>query len=195
MKKLLAVVLAVGLCAAGCGTNDHDQEPPVEITGLHWVSGPSGLTYPTTDQGPFEKAPVPHGFDDSETGAVIAAVTGQVFMAGADDRTWPVVSQYLLEPGPGRDQWAQARSLISVNGTVAHQPEFLGYRVEHDNNTTVVVLATRYPTGEVTAYPIQVSHASGQWKVVVPSQGTEPDLTEINDDQLAQFISFHPDQG
>ena len=194
-RRCITTVLAVSALTAitACGHNDDSteghghQDLTKTSPNITWEPGPAGLDTPTSAAGPHETNPVPHDFDDTPHGAVLAAITGQVWMAGADDQTWPEVSRELLEPGKGRDQWAQARTLMSVNGKVKESAEFTGFVIDdYTDDAATVVLASHWPDGKDRAYPVQVSHASGDWKVVLPEQGQEPDLTDL--DNTDDFI-------
>ena len=57
---------------------------------------------------------------------------------------------------------------------------------DYTDDAATVVLASHWPDGKDRAYPVQVSHASGDWKVVLPEQGQEPDLTDL--DNTDDFI-------
>lgn len=199
------LALAVGSGLASCSSDDSanssGQTQQVDLSAApadtSWVAGPAGLEYPVSgDAGPSETSgPVPRGFAASPQGAVVAAVITQVFMSGADDDTWPEVSQVLLEPGPGRDQWAQARALMSV-GTqpLDNPPVFRGFRVsDYSDSEAVVTLAVSYPTGQLAVLPVQMSRASGDWKAVLPTQEDAPDLQEISEEELkSKFTAFGP---
>ncbi|WP_342319206.1 hypothetical protein [Corynebacterium mayonis] len=164
-----------------------------------WVVGPAGLSYPVSEvAGPKEQAAVPHGFEPSPQGAVVAAIVSQVFMAGADDEMWPEVSQTLIEPGLGRNQWAQARGLMSVSDQpMDNPPVFKGFRVsDYSETDAVVMLAVEYPTVGLAAMPVQLSRASGDWKVVLPTQEDAPDLQELSaEDFDSNFTAFGPKEG
>lgn len=134
--------------------------------------------------------PVPHTFAATPQGAVLAAVTAQVWMAGADDDTWPKVAEYLLEPGLGRDQWAQARALVSVKGMVKNPAEFIGFKfTSYAEDKAIVLLAARWADGMLTAYPVQLSSLTGGWRVVIPPQD-EGYLIEKSDLNLGMFVKF-----
>lgn len=205
-RRILAVVatalLGIGLTACAADEETVNQEAAVDITSAPaattWQDGPTGLAYPVSDEaGPVEMLPVPHEFADTAQGAVVAAIVAQVFMAGASDELWPEVSQVLLEPGPGRDQWAQARALMSVDQySQQNPPVFRGFQIaEYDGTGAVVVLAVEYPSGLLAALPVQMSRASGDWKAVLPTQEEAPDLQEITDDELvAWFTPFGPQE-
>lgn len=200
MLRIQGVIfaLAAGLLA-GCGSDVPEQQSP-ESAVVHtttapvvsWRPGPSGLVVPVSSvDGPRESVPVPHGFSHSPQGAVLAAITAQAWMAGANDSTWPKVAEYLLEPGVGRTQWSQARALMSVDGVVADPARFVGFRFDsYSDDAAVVVVATRWSDGLVTAYPVQLSHATGSWRVVVPEQDKAPDMQELTEDQLKDFVLF-----
>ena len=40
----------------------------------------------------------------------------------------------------------------------------------------------------LTAYPVQLSFATGQWRVVIPPQDQAPDLEKITEEQLKDFV-------
>ena len=204
------VVIAVVACLAlaSCSSNDeHEsgvaQSPVVDFQSapadIRWVSGPAGLSYPVSESaGPTSTSgEVPVGFANSPQGAVVAAIVAQVFMAGAGDQVWPVVAQTLIEPGIGRDQWSQARALVSVTSRVENPPRFRGFRVsDFTGSSAVVTLAVTYPNGTLAAYPVQVSRSSGDWRVVLPPQDEAPDLQEISEETLvSSFTAFGPEEG
>lgn len=197
-RKLgLAVVIVAfsAMFVTACGDDEVivEQANPTTVAPVaSWQAGPAGLRVPISDDdGPFETTPVPHGFSHTPQGAVLAAITGQVWMAGADDELWPEVAQYLLEPGVGRDQWSQARALVSVSGTVDKSADFRGYKfTEYSDQSAIVVLAAQWPDGTVTAYPVQLSHSTGQWRIVIPPQDQTVDMEIITEDALSDFVVF-----
>lgn len=205
----LAIACAVGMGLVACSSDDRSaqettqEQPAVDVTSApaetQWVVGPAGLSYPVSDQaGPKEQGTVPHGFEPSPQGAVVAAIVSQVFMAGADDEAWPEVSQTLIEPGLGRNQWAQARGLMSVSDQpMDNPPVFKGFRVsDYSESDAVVTLAVEYPTVGLAAMPVQLSRASGDWKVVLPTQEDAPDLQELSaEDFDNSFTAFGPKEG
>ena len=127
----------------------------------------------------------------------MAAVITQAFLAGANDELWPEVAQTLVEPGQGRDQWAQARALMSVSDEpMSNPPRFRGFRVNSYTDTAAVVsVAASYPNEVLAALPVQLSRNSGDWKVVLPNQEQAPDLKEISvEDFDKHFTPFGPQE-
>lgn len=182
----------------GCSKDQSNTIPQTNTSSTaiapqaSWSPGPAGLIVPKGPDGPTESQPVPHGFSHTPQGAVLAAITAQSWMAGADDQVWPQVAEYLLEPGIGRDQWAQSRGLVTVKGTVDKPARFVAFKFsEYSNEKAVVVLATQWPDGMLTAYPVQLSATSGQWRVVIPPQKQAPDMEEIKQEHLADFVAFN----
>ena len=117
MKKKVFIVMMTAIALLTACSHDDEPAPAndnaaVEAAlttspSLTWQIGPAGLSQPISkDAGPFETSPVPHGFSQLPHGALLSAMTAQIWMAGADDENWPKVAEYLLEPGVGRDQWA-----------------------------------------------------------------------------------------
>lgn len=206
-RTIAALVISVSAATslAACSSDDRtteetqasvDTQAAPENTA--WVEGPAGLFYPVSDTaGPHNRGPVPSGFEHSPQGAVVAAITTQVFLAGADDELWPEVPKTLVEPGEGRDQWSQARALMSVSGdAIATPPKFRGFKVNDYSDTSAIVsLVAEYTNGVVATMPVQLSHNSGDWKVVLPNQEQAPDLTEITEEELAaDFTPFGPEE-
>lgn len=198
-----AAAVGVAGLLVGCSLPELQDQAPVSDMAqatvapvVSWVPGPSGLVVPVSaTDGPLEQSPVPHGFTRSPQGAVLAAITAQAWMAGAGDETWPKVAEFLLEPGLGRTQWSQARALVSVDGVITDPARFVGFRFDsYSDDAAVVVLATRWPDGLVAGYPVQLSHAAGSWRVVVPEQDKAPDMQELTEEQLKEFVLFEQEE-
>lgn len=190
--------MATGLCAiTACSSAEEEQsvetqaEESVDLAKAPDASWEevAGIPAPVdSTDGPENSTPVPHGYTHTPQGAVQAAILGQVWMATADDETWPEVSSIMTAPGQGRDQWAQGRSLITVSGEVDNPPQFKGFYIsDYDENTAQVVLATEYPDVGLTAYPVQLTWQD-DWKLVLPTLDTAPDLEEI--ESLDGFTPF-----
>lgn len=204
-KKMLATVvagLAVAASVTACSSDDEpapaehaaeQQEPQWDreaAPDARWQSL-AGIQVPTAKQGPHETDPVRYGYDASPQGAVLAAINGQAQLATADDQTWPKVSRLTLAAGEGRDHWAQARSLVSVSGSLPAEqaPTFEGFTVTDFSDTSaVVVLAVDYPGAGLVAYPVQLERLADDWKLVLPGQHNE--VSEEPIDTLDGFIPF-----
>lgn len=192
-KLALSIATALMVAAmSGCGAEEPAGPAPWDVSAApdaRWESV-AGIAAPMSDNdGPAAMEPVPHGYSPSPQGAVLAAINGQIQMATSPDETWPYVSQYLLAPGEGRDQWAQARSLVTVSGEVAEPAEFVGFHIANfSDREATVVLATRWPSGEMTAYPVQLTRMSDTWRLVLPPQDETVDVEEI--DSLDGFVPF-----
>lgn len=197
-RALTAAALALTLVIAGCGS-ENESAAPVLHSAPDTTSAPdqtqwapvAGILSPVeSTDGPRETEPVLSGYEHTPQGAVVAAINGQVAMATTDDATWPEVSQFLLAPGEGRDQWAQGRALMSIQaGAVVNNPaSFEGFRItSYEEETAQVVLATEYPEVGLTAYPVQLVW-QGDWKIVLPTQYDSPDLEKI--DSLDGFTPY-----
>ena len=135
--------MATGLCAiTACSSAEEEQsvetqaEESVDLEKAPDASWEevAGIPAPVdSTDGPENSTPVPHGYTHTPQGAVQAAILGQVWMATADDETWPEVSSIMTAPGQGRDQWAQGRSLITVSGEVDN-PANTRYRTRFRRN-------------------------------------------------------------
>lgn len=199
MKNTWSVLLAsVALAGTlvGCSNNDEEAAPSWDTTAapasVTWLAAQTrGIKVPSGPDGPKSTDPVPHGWSPSPQGAVLAAMNAQVYMATAGENLWPEVSNWMIAPGQGRDQWAQARALMDIDGTVASPPVFKGFKFsEFSENKAVVVLAADYPGQGLLGYPVQLDHSSGDWRVVLAPQGQEPDLTPISESAFDEFVKF-----
>lgn len=199
--------LAVGLlltASAACSDDEHAPAPDV----VDVASAPADLTWRTVaglevpmsrSDGPARTTP-PQGYSHTPQGAAVAAANGQAALATAPDSTWPEVVRTVTAPGPGRDQWAQARVLMSVSGSVdeTEAATFTGFKItEYSPEKAIVLLATSTPPAEgereelLTAYPVQLSWTGADWKLVLPTQDEDIDAAEI--DTLDGFTTWDED--
>ena len=198
MKNTMSVLLAGAAVAAtlvGCSSKDEANtawDTGLAPEAVTWSAAQTrGIKVPSGQDGPKSTEPVPHGWAPSPQGAVLAAMNSQVYMATAGENLWPEVSNWMIAPGQGRDQWAQARALMDIDGTVANPPEFKGFRFsEFSESKAIVVLAMDYPDQGLLGYPVQLDRSSGDWRVVLAPQGQEPDLTPISDSAFDDFVEF-----
>lgn len=189
----LCTALLVG-CSSGEGKETVEQDwdtsiGPQEVT---WSSSVGCLALPSSVvSGPHEQEPgaVPHGFERSPQGAVMAAVLGQGWLAAADDDQWPTVVNQLVAPGQGKDQWAQARATLSVEGCLDPAPEFMGFAFDSfTQERASLALAVRRPDGGLYAMPTQLVWQEDDWRLVLPSQEEAVDAVELDD--LDGFVEF-----
>lgn len=186
------LIVSASLLIASCGSDSEPpsdsstEQPAVDLNAppqdARWEPV-SGIDAPVeSDAGPETTAPVPHGYAHTPQGAVQAAINGQVWLATADDQTWPQVASMMTAPGPGHDQWAQGRSLISVSGSVSQEDaaKFKGFKIsDYSEEKAQVLLAADYPSVGLTVYPVQLVWQNDDWKLVLPSQDTAPDLHQL----------------
>lgn len=191
--RSLVMASFVALTVTACSSETESVDASAAPENITWNLGPAGLEYPVSSvSGPHVTDPVPSGFSNDPQGAVLAAMATQVFLAAADDESWPLVAQKMLEPGIGRDQWAQARALLSVKGKIENPPQFKAFRVDDfSEGKAIISLAAFYPKENLTAaMPVQLSHSSGDWRVVLPPQDQAPDLVELGEETLKTFTSL-----
>lgn len=203
-RRVSAAIAATMLLAAGaaCSNDEQHARPAVDVSAapadVTWRSV-AGLEVPTSrDDGPAKTSP-PQGYSHTPQGAALAAANGQAALATAPDSTWPDVVRTVTAPGAGRDQFAQARTLMSVSGSVDSEDAatFAGFKVtEYTPEKAIVLLATTTPPGPDdaalrTAYPVQLAWTGGDWKLVLPTQSDDIDATEIAD--LDGFTTWKED--
>lgn len=204
-RRALSALVATMLLTAGtaCSNDEHAPDQAVEVdvapTDLVWRTV-AGLKVPTSrTDGPAKTSP-PQGYSHTPQGAALAAANGQAVLATAPDSTWPDVVRTVTAPGPGRDQFAQARTLMSVSGSVADEAAatFDGFKItEYSDTKAIVLLATTTSPGTDgralhTAYPVQLAWTGGDWKLVLPTQADNVDAAEIVD--LDDFTTWDEDQ-
>ena len=204
-RRALAALAATMLLMAGtaCSNDEQADVPAVDVSSapadLVWRSV-AGLKVPTSrSDGPARTSP-PQGYSHTPQGAALAAANGQAVLATAPDASWPEVVRTVTAPGPGRDQFAQARTLMSVSGSVPDEAAatFAGFKVtEYSDERAIVLVATTTPPdsdGAVlrTAYPVQLAWTGGDWKLVLPTQADDVDAAEIA--TLDGFTTWDEDQ-
>lgn len=205
-RRTLAALAAGMLLTASTACSNDEQAPEPEVVDVSSASADltwrtvAGLEVPTShEDGPAQTSP-PQGYSHSPQGAALAAANGQVALATAPDSTWPEVVRTVTAPGAGRDQWAQARVLMSVSGAVdpADAATFTGFKItDYSPEKAIVLLATRTPAAEgdseplVTAYPVQLAWTGADWKLVLPTQSDNVDAAEI--ESLNGFTTWDED--
>jgi len=192
LKRFAAAALVV-VTATACGSDNTDEVAGPDLTSAPeatW-SPMAGIAVPRAEQCPEKTEPVEHGYARTPQCAVIAAITGQTLLATTGDAEWPRMANTILAPGLGKDQWVQARALVSVEGRVRNPATFAGFRfTDYSDDRAQVLLAVEWPDGTLTAQPTQLAWQTGDWKLVLPTQQTAVDAAEI--DNLDDFTEFRP---
>lgn len=206
-RRVLAAMAVALLLTSGtaCSTDEQGTDAPVAVdtssapADLTWRTV-AGLKIPTSHQdGPARTTP-PQGYSHSPQGAALAAANGQAALATSPDTTWPEVVRTVTAPGPGRDEWAQARALMSVSGAVdpSVAASFVAFKItDYSPEHAIVLLATSTPPGPgedeplLTAYPVQLAWTGADWKLVLPTQSDDIDATEIH--TLEGFTTWDED--
>ncbi len=193
-KRLSVVILAVSAMLAGCtGGGGEAVDTAAAPVGVVWGQQ-AGVRLPvaSADDGPGVLEPVPHQFAHTPQGAVMAAMITQVWMATASDDQWTDVSNLMLAPSPGRDQWAQGRVLMSVDGVAKNPPVYRGFQmVDYTDEQALIGLLAEYPDVGLAVYPTQLAWMNDTWKVVLPTLDEAPDITPV--DSTDGFTLFGPE--
>ncbi|MEW1934592.1 hypothetical protein AB0362_20615 [Rhodococcus sp. NPDC079359] len=187
-----ATVLALAACGSGkddTPTSAPDAAPdlrsaPAELT---WREV-AGVSVPTSRvDGPHTGTSVNRsGYSQTPQGAVLAAIVGQTALAVADDRSWPEVVNTVTAPGPGRDEFAAARTAVTVSGSVPADaaPKFVGFEItdyRQDPLTAAVSVAQTIGTGDqLYAYPVALQWISDDWRIVLPTAEENIDAVELD---------------
>lgn len=184
-------VMTLASCTGGSDSSDDDLDL-TSAPEASWVSS-AGVQYPrgTGGECPEKTEPAPNGYDHTPQCAVIAAMAGQTLLATTGDDKWPSVASQILAPGPGKDQWVQARALMSVSGQEKTPASFAGFKfTDYSEDTAQVLLAVQWPDDTLTAQPTQLAWQAGDWRLVLPTQDQAVDATPI--DNLDGFTPFGP---
>lgn len=183
----LTAALTTVVALSGCSSDDDTDDDGVDLTSAPdatW-STRGGIAVPsdTDGDGPTTDDPVPHAFKHTPQGAVLAAINGQVSLAITDDDSWPQMANTILAPGAGKDQWVQARSLMSVTGAVDDPAEFTCFSItDYDDERAQIMLTVTWPDGKATAQPTQLVWQGDDWRLVLPDQDNAPDAVEVTED-------------
>lgn len=197
-RKVVPAVAVVVLAVAACGADDQapasggDGGPDLASAPEATWSPIGGIAVPSAEGCPEKTDPVDQGYAHTPQCAVIAAITGQTLLATTGDSDWPEMANTILAPGEGKDQWVQARALMSVEGRVPNPATFVGFRFsDYTADRAQVLLALEWPDGMLTAQPTQLAWQTGDWKLVLPTQQSAVDATEIT--TLDGFTEFSPE--
>ncbi|GAB4590231.1 hypothetical protein [Nocardia sp. IFM 10818] len=209
-RRLTGALLAGFLltaAASGCGS-DEDRGGDTATAQIDTSAAPAaakwqsyrGVYVPFTQAGPADTGgPVPVKYAQTPQGAVAAAMQAQARLSLAPDDAWSHVANTLVVAGPGRDAFATARVFASITteadpGSTA---QFQGFRIEGWSSEAVTVwLATRMPTGELSAQPSRMLWQRGDWKLELPSEQKADEQGRVPTDPVALsgldgYTEFH----
>ncbi|OZC83410.1 hypothetical protein CH282_15730 [Rhodococcus sp. 06-418-1B] len=186
-----ATVLALAACGSGSDdapTTAADAVPDLRAApaDLTWREI-AGVQVPTSaTDGPFTGTSVDRsGYSQTPQGAVLAAIIGQTSLAVADDRSWPDVVNTVTAPGPGRDEFAAARTAVTVSGPVPSgaAPKFVGFEItdyQSDPLSAAVSVAQTIGTDDqLYSYPVALQWISDDWRIVLPTAAENIDAAEL----------------
>lgn len=156
-----------------CGLPAGDQEPPDSALGPATVRVGDGLAVPSVQGvGPGITEGVSRCFAHSPTGAVVAAANFIVWLSS--NQQLDEVTTTLIAAGADRDRMlAEVHS--SWDGSTTVPLAILGYGIEvRSADEALVTIAASLPSDAprtVTAWPLVMIWADGDWKVKPPSNG------------------------
>ncbi|NKR30048.1 hypothetical protein GS966_25540 [Rhodococcus hoagii] len=193
-RRVAASVLALGAAAglvAGCGSSS-DASDSANSSSIDTTSAPDGLQWEayhgvqlprSTQSGPERFDVVPHGYEQSPQGAVLAAVRGQAYLALEPDNRWGEVVSIVTAPGPGRDEFAASRALVSITGDVPADkaPKFVAFKVaayDADAGTAVVEVVQQLGD-DLFSYPVALEWI-GDWRMVLPTAEENVDARQLD---------------
>lgn len=189
----LALAGVVLLSAVGCGTDTASAESDEVSIGT--TSAPANLSWETFNgvriprsltDGPKDYDTVPSGYSNTPQGAVLAAVRGQAYLALTPDQQWGPMVSVITAPGPGRDEFAANRALVSVTGPVPadRAPKFVAFKVTSyqpgDAPTAAVEVVQEVGSpAERFAYPVALQWI-GDWRLVLPTAAENVDARPLD---------------
>ena len=194
MRVLACVTAAAAaLLVAGCGDSPDTvatalPAPSVsDVPAIKGWSGVHGVLVPlgTTD-GPTSGAGEPFiGYSHTPQGAALAAIDQSVQLSTATDNSWSRVLSVVAASGPGRDQFAVNRALLSASDIVdpAMAPAIVGYLfTDYTDTRATLDIVQRFPDTSLASARTTVVWVGTDWKLDLPtSSATSPvtALTEI----------------
>ena len=193
--KAIASAALVSVCLVACSEGDEDVSAGPDLTTAPeatWQDS-SGVKRPESTSGHCPNKTGEFAVEHEQTPqcAVIAAMSGQVLLATTGDQEWPMMANSVLAAGPGKDQWVQSRTLMSVSGRVADPARFVGFKfTDYSDEKAQVLLAVQWPDQKVTAQPVQLVWQNTAWRLVLPTQEEAVDAVELPN--LDGFTSFGP---
>lgn len=189
----LALAATVLTLSAGCGS-DADTSDPVP-TPIDTISAPTNVSWENYNgvrlprslaDGPKNSSTTPSGYSQSPQGAVLAAIRGQAYLALTPDANWGEMVSIVTAPGPGRDEFAANRALVSVTGPVPAEqaPKFIAFKVTDympgDSATAAVDVVQEIGSPPALfVYPVALEWI-GDWRLVLPTAAENIDAREVD---------------
>lgn len=183
MRRTLAAIVASAACVtAACGGSSTDDaagpsaQPAPDLSappaGLTWANY-QGVQVPRGDAGPhgYSHDGVRTGFDRTPQGAALAAATHSVRVGIAPDSSWPKVLTASVAPGPGRDEFAVNRALVSITKPVAQQdaPVIVGYEItDYSPQQATTWVYTREADDSIAATRVEEVWRESDWRMEMP---------------------------
>ncbi|MFR9753955.1 hypothetical protein ACL02S_23350 [Nocardia sp. 004] len=192
MAWSVCMAVIVTVVVAGCGAGSDSGSPEQTAAPPNTTAAPAQLVWDTFRGVRLPRSPidgprnsgdaVPTGYSRTPQGAVLAAVRGQAMLALAGDGEWGRVLSVVTAPGPGRDEFAANRMVLSIRGPVPADmaPKFVAFKVIGFSNTTAavhVVTESGTPTHRY-AYPVALAWID-DWRIVLPTTAEAVDAIEL----------------
>jgi hypothetical protein len=188
----LALAATVTLLSGGCGQDpDTVDLAPVPVD---TITAPANLTWENYNgvrlprsitDGPTDYSAVPYGYTNTPQGAVLAAIRGQAYLALTPDSMWGQMVSVVTAPGPGRDEFAANRALVSVAGSVPPEqaPKFVAFKVTdytpgESTTAAVDVVQEIGSPPQRFAYPVALQWI-GDWRLVLPTAAENIDARPV----------------
>ncbi|UPU46242.1 MULTISPECIES: hypothetical protein [Rhodococcus] len=189
----LALAATVLTLSAGCGSDSDTFDPAP--TPLDTISAPTNVSWESYNgvrlprslaDGPKNSSTTPSGYSQSPQGAVLAAIRGQAYLALTPDANWGEMVSIVTAPGPGRDEFAANRALVSVTGPVPAEqaPKFIAFKVTDytpgDSATAAVDVVQEIGSPPALfVYPVALEWI-GDWRLVLPTAAENIDAREVD---------------
>ncbi|MEU4429905.1 hypothetical protein ACIBEK_16670 [Nocardia fusca] len=185
---VLSALLLAGV--VGCGGGDAAAPPDLSAppTNVRWVPF-QGVSLPHSDQGPTAQTDgAATGFEQTPTGAGVAAMVHAVRLAIADDGQWSNIVAREVVPGPAKDEWAVNRVQLSISGPAdpVYAPRLLGYRItEYSDQRAAVDVYSEYSDSSRAVNHTTVEWFARDWRLRLP----DPESTTRPIDPVTELPS------
>ena len=196
MRVLACVTVAAAAAAllvTGCGDSPEDTAgtapPAPSVSDAPAIKGWSrvhGVLVPlgTTD-GPTSGAGEPFtGYTHTPQGAALAAIDESVQLSTAPDNSWSRVLSVVAASGPGRDQFAVNRALVSASDSIdpAVAPSIVGYVfTDYTDARATLDIVQRFPDASLAAARTTVVWVGTDWKLDLPTSSSTSPVTALTE--------------